>query len=160
MNQTFLERIIHQFSIDVYGIHGSEHWIRVYENGYRLAQLTGADVNVMMWFALLHDCRRVSNSEDQGHGQRAAEYARKHKREIDLDENQFSLLVQALSCHTRGCDYRADITVQTCLDADRLDIVRTGCIVDPAQLFTEAAKDEAIKNLRRSRRYRFSDTIK
>jgi uncharacterized protein len=151
MNHSFLEKIIHQFSLDVHGIHGPEHWIRVYENGYRLAQLTGPDVNVIMWFFLLHDCRRVTKSEDLGPGQRAADYARKHKREIDLDENEFSLLVQALSCHTRGCDYRADITVQTCLDADRLDIVRTGCMVDPAQLYAEAAKDEAIRNRRKSR---------
>jgi uncharacterized protein len=78
------------------------------------------------------------------HGERAAAWARKHRKEIDLEDAQFALLVEALACHNRGCDPRADITVQTCLDADRLDIGPTGAIVDAAHLYTEAAKTEAM----------------
>ena len=145
LNVNFLERVIHQFALDADGIHGPEHWIRVYENGYRLAPVTGANAQVVMWFSVLHDCQRVNNSQDIDHGPRAAQYARKHWKEIDLDGTAFGLLVEAIACHTRGCGPEADVTVQTCLDADRLDIGRTGYAVDPSYLYTEAAKLEARK---------------
>jgi uncharacterized protein len=144
MDRKFLEKVIRQFSLDIHGIHGAEHWIRVHENGFRLAQSTGANTEVILWFALLHDSQRVTNMEDMGHGERAAAWARKHRRDIELDDAQFGLLVEALACHNRGCDPRADITVQTCLDADRLDIGRTGAIVSAAYLYTEAAKRETM----------------
>jgi uncharacterized protein len=153
LTKEFLERIVQQFALNIDGIHGAEHWIRVYENGYRLSRATGANVNVVMWFSVLHDCQRVSNAGDLQHGPRAAAYARRHRKEIDLSEEEFELLVEAITCHTTGCDATADVTVQTCLDADRLDIGRTGCIVDQAWLYTEAAKNETMrsKKARRSR---------
>ena len=150
MNEKLLKEVVHQFSLNPRGIHGIEHWIRVYENGHRLAQETGANIRVLAYFAVLHDCQRVSNAGDRDHGLRAARYARKHRRDIDLSDKEFDLLVEAVSLHTRGCRPEADITVQTCLDADRLDIARTGCIVDQAHLYTEAAISETSrsKNLR------------
>jgi uncharacterized protein len=145
LNSELLEKTIHQFTLNIDGIHGAEHWIRVYENGFKLSQMTGANANIVMYFAILHDSQRVSNSEDSQHGPRAAIYAKRHRREIDLDNNEFELLIEAISSHTRGCRTDADISVQTCLDADRLDITRTGCMVNAACLYTEAAKDEAIR---------------
>jgi uncharacterized protein len=35
----------------------------------------------------------------------------------------------------------ADITIQTCWDADRLDLGRVGIVPDPARLCTVAARD-------------------
>ena len=139
-----LPKIGRQFCLDVNGIHGAEHWIRVYENGHRLAAVTGANVNVVLWFAILHDSCRVNNWSDRDHGPRAAAFAQRNRKDIDLSDEEFKLLVKALSCHTRGCLPTADITVQTCLDADRLDIGRTGARPMASFLNTDAAKDEVL----------------
>jgi hypothetical protein len=48
ISRDLLRKIVDQFGLDIHGIHGTAHWIRVYENGYRLAQSTGANVNVLM----------------------------------------------------------------------------------------------------------------
>ena len=138
-------RIVQQFRPELGGIHGVGHWLRVYSNGVRLAELTGADRGVVKWFALLHDsCRRVDGS-DREHGPRAAAFAREHRAEIDLDDAAFGLLESAIACHTSGCSPTADITVRTCLDADRLDIGRVGLRVNPRLLYTDAARAEALK---------------
>jgi len=138
-----VSRVVQLFGPELNGIHGVDHWLRVYSNGMRLAELTGADRRVIRWFALLHDsCRRVDGS-DREHGPRAAAFAREHREEIDLDDAAFDLLESAIACHTIGCSPTADITVRTCLDADRLDIGRVGLRVNPRLLYTDEARAEA-----------------
>jgi len=142
-DRQFLEMVVKQFSLSTHCTHGVDHWIRVHKNGFRLADKNGANKKVIQYFAFLHDCRRLNNGSDYSHGPRAADYARKHRDKINLNDEEFKLLTEALSKHTVGCDHKADITIRTCIDADRLDIGRVGCIVDPARLYTKAAIDEA-----------------
>lgn len=139
----FLSRIVGQFRLDIDGSHGVDHWLRVLENGRRLALSTGADEAVVRWFALLHDCRRHSNGSDPEHGPRAAGFAWENRRELALDEERLDMLVRAISCHTTGCSSLLDATILTCLDADRLDLARVGITPAPDLLFTEAARSEA-----------------
>lgn len=136
-------KTVQLFRPELDGIHGVDHWLRVYANGVRLAELTGADRGVIKWFALLHDSRRQFDGSDREHGPRAAAFALEHRAEIDLDDAAFDLLESAMACHTIGCSPTADITVRTCLDADRLDIGRVGLRVNPRLLFTDAARAEA-----------------
>lgn len=143
LNREFLDKTIKQFPLSINGTHGLGHWQRVLVNGLKLARTTGADTSVVIWFAYLHDCRRLSDMGDVGHGPRAAVFARTHKNELGLNEAQLKILLEAISCHTKGCGFGADITVQTCLDADRLDIKRIGARVDPNQLYTEVAREIA-----------------
>ena len=42
--------------------HGIEHWFRVLINGRLIAAQTGADVEVIEHFALLHDVKRYDES--------------------------------------------------------------------------------------------------
>jgi uncharacterized protein len=139
----FLSRIVGQFRLDLAGSHGVDHWLRVLENGRRLAMSTGADEGVVRWFALLHDCCRHSNGSDPEHGPRAAGFAWENRRELDLDQEKFDMLVRAISCHTTGCSSMLEATILTCLDADRLDLERVGIRPAPDLLFTEAARSEA-----------------
>jgi uncharacterized protein len=139
-----LEQILASYKLPVSGTHGILHWGRVFENGRRLSPITGAVDRVVDLFAVLHDSQRRSEGSDRGHGPRAAAYAKTLRSEIDLSDREFELLVQACDCHTRGATNGADITVQTCLDADRLDIPRVGMRVNTNLLFTSAAKDPSI----------------
>lgn len=129
-----------RLAIDLKGIHGIRHWTRVRENGHRLARQTGADKVVIELFASLHDCCRESDRFDPGHGERAAEFADSLRGTlIHLSDESFALLYEAIRDHEKGFT-RADVTVMTCWDADRLDLGRVRKRPDPKYLCTEAAK--------------------
>jgi uncharacterized protein len=126
------------------GSHGLTHWARVLENGLRLAPATGANVTVVALFAIFHDARRRSDSRDPGHGERGAQCATELRAEwLDLSDAEMDLLYEACARHTDGW-LEADVTVQTCWDADRLDLPRAGVQVRPERLCTAAAREPAV----------------
>jgi uncharacterized protein len=130
-----------EFRLEWQGIHGAAHWARVRRTGLQLARLTGANSRVVEYFAFLHDVCREDDGHDPWHGPRAARFARTiSARHIDLDEDEFALLIAAMEGHTSGRDHD-DVTVCTCWDADRLDLARVGITPDPARLCTDAACD-------------------
>jgi uncharacterized protein len=139
-----VELLRSEFALSWQGLHGLAHWERVRQNGLRLARITGADVHVVEFFALLHDCKRISDRFDPGHGARAADYATALRGSwILLPDEDFELLAHACRYHTDGWT-QADVTVQTCWDADRLDLGRIGIRPDPAFLCTAAARDPSV----------------
>ena len=130
-----------QLPIDWRGLHGLNHWARVYENGRLLAETTGADPQVVALFALFHDSRRFNEHNDPDHGPRGAKLAEQMRGvSFQLADQPFALLLTACRLHTEAQTH-ADVTVQTCFDADRLDLARVGKTVDPLLLCTEAARN-------------------
>jgi uncharacterized protein len=112
----------------------------VLENGLRLAEETGADIAVVQLFAVLHDSQRQNEGSDPNHGPRAAEFALTLRGGlIELPDREFRLLQHACAGHTHERTH-SNITIQTCWDADRLDLGRVGITPDPFYLCTEAAK--------------------
>jgi uncharacterized protein len=135
-----LRAILDEYTLPWDGDHGVSHWGRVLENGLRLAGETGADVGVVALFAVLHDSRRVNEWTDPGHGPRAAEFARSLRgRLFELPDREFRLLHRACAGHTDEHTH-PDATIQTCWDADRLDLGRVGVTPHPSRLCTEVAK--------------------
>ncbi len=125
-------------------IHGIAHWDRVWEFGQSIGWAEDADLEVVQYFAYLHDCQRWDDGKDLEHGPRAARFTREVRELIDLSADQFHLLVRAISGHTfamPGSRAGEDPTLATCWDADRLDIGRVGIHVDPKYLFTDMAKE-------------------
>jgi uncharacterized protein len=111
------------------------------ENGRLLSQVTGANLRVVELFSVFHDSQRVNEGFDSGHGCRGAEFARELRGvEYELSDEEFSLLIYACEFHTEG-HLGGDITVQTCWDADRLDLGRVGIIPRADKLCTDGAKD-------------------
>jgi uncharacterized protein len=130
-----------QFALDWYGIHGIQHWERVRDNGLRLARTTGANPTVVELFAFLHDSRRLDDCEDPSHGARAAVYLQTlRRRYFEVSDEELEMLVHACRYHSDGL-VEGDVTVQTCWDADRLDLGRVGVCPDPRYLCTPAARD-------------------
>lgn len=135
-----LQAILRGYALDLEGIHGVAHWARVMENGLRLASETGADVEVVRLFALLHDSRRMNDGSDPDHGPRAAEFARTLRGDaFELASSQFKKLYEACEGHTGGRTH-PDVTVRTCWDSDRLDLGRIGIRPRPRLLCTEVAR--------------------
>lgn len=133
-------------SLDWQGIHGIAHWLRVRDNGLRLAAANGADPVVVELFALIHDIKRLNDGRDPGHGRRAADFARAlHGTIIQLEDDRFEQLAYACAHHTEGL-VEAPLTIGTCWDADRLDLGRVGILPDPKRLCTSEARDPEILN--------------
>ena len=142
--QELVEMVQDGFALHLDGIHGVSHWARVRANGVRLAQETGANPEVVALFALLHDSKRLNDGRDPEHGARAAQFAASLRGSLlTLPETEFELLRFACEYHTAGLT-EADITVQTCWDADRLDLGRIGIRPDPRYLCTPVARDSTL----------------
>jgi len=131
--------ILEDYALPRAGTHGVSHWARVLENGLRLAQATGANIEVVQLFAIFHDSRRVNEGIDFGHGWRGAQLATQLRgRLFDLADEEFKLLYEACEGHTDGLT-DGDITVQTCWDSDRLDLGRVSIYPEAHLLCTPAA---------------------
>ena len=138
--------ILEDYALPADGTHGVAHWARVLENGLRLAQVTGANVEIVQLFAILHDSRRVNEGTDDGHGRRGADLATQLRHDcFDLSDGHFNLLYDACANHTDGL-MDGDITIRTCWDADRLDLGRVGISPEPKRLCTKAARSPDILN--------------
>ena len=143
ISQELMALIEQGFALHLNGIHGKAHWARVRNNGLRLAEQTGADPKVVELFAFLHDSKRMNDGHDPKHGARAAQWAESLRGSLlDLPDSEFELLRFACERHTDGLT-EADVTIQTCWDADRLDLGRIGNRPDPRRLCTPAAKESA-----------------
>jgi len=158
ISRDLIEAIRDGYALNWRGIHGAAHWARVRQNGLRLATLTGARVEVVELFAFLHDSKRLNDMIDPGHGRRAAEFVKSLQGSlITLSDADVALLAYACEYHTDGL-IEADVTVQTCWDADRLDLGRAGIRPRARYLCTPAAKDPAMiewalqRSLRKSRK--------
>jgi uncharacterized protein len=135
-----LHAVLEEYVLPWGGYHGVAHWARVLENGLRLATETGANIEVVQLFAVLHDSQRVNEGGDPDHGPRAAVYAKELRGLMfDLPDDEFRLLHRACAGHTHERTH-PDVTIQTCWDADRLDLSRVGITPHPSRLCTAAAK--------------------
>lgn len=135
-----VQRIVEEYSLPLYGCHGIIHWARVLDIGLRLSDDNGADVDVVMLFALFHDSKREDEGDDPDHGNRGAEFARELRGELfDLSDSQFDLLHKACCWHTHR-RLHENVTIQTCWDSDRLDLGRVAVYPDRYFLNTHEAK--------------------
>jgi uncharacterized protein len=138
-----LAEIREQFRINWDGIHGITHWARVYDIGMRLAEQIGANKNVVQLFSVFHDSRRHNENLDPKHGARGAELATQLRdRHFPLlSAADFELLHQACCLHTKASTH-SNVTVQTCFDADRLDLGRVGIVPKAKYLCTNFARSK------------------
>ena len=141
--RSLLEHLRGQLAVDWWGHHGIAHWARVRANGLMLARDTGANRHVVELFAFFHDARRINEYDDEDHGARGGELAKRLRgRYFDATDDEMDLLAYACTHHSDGMT-QADPTVLTCWDADRLDLGRVGITPNPKYLGTKAARTEA-----------------
>lgn len=125
--------------------HGQEHWFQVEQNALHLAASTGVDRTVLRLFAILHDTSREDDSFDPDHGRRAAALLPDlNHRLFHLSEQQLLLLQTAVAGHADGlCS--DDLTIGTCWDADRMDLIRFGITPAEELMSTPAGKQIALQ---------------
>ena len=150
-SRELISSILVRYSLPWTGTHGVPHWARVLENGRRLSKMTGAKIHVVELFAVFHDSRRINEETDDGHGRRGAQLAKELRGIVyELEAEDFGLLTQACDLHTEGY-LGGDITLQTCWDADRLDLWRVHIVPDASILCTSAAKNDTLLEWARKR---------
>ncbi len=142
--RAILTAIRDQYALAWNGLHGISHWARVFENGMSIARKNGAAKDVLLLFALFHDACRINDGIDPGHGARGAKLAAAYRGlHFDIPDRKFELLYRACADHTKGL-VEGDITLQTCWDADRLDLARAGILPSPDRMCTQEAKDPEV----------------
>ena len=140
VTKAFVEHYCEAYQMDHNGYHGFDHWMRVLYNGRLLAGMENANIRVVELFCLLHDTQRHNEYRGPSHGRRAARYARSLRgAQFDISDEEMNLLTEALKYHSDGYT-EANITVQVCWDADRLDLGRVGIKPAPHRLCTASAK--------------------
>jgi uncharacterized protein len=136
-----MNMIVKQSGLSRDGHHSLDHWVRVLVNGRKLAEETGANIKVVELFSAFHDARRINEGYDPKHGIRGAQFAVEMRGEwFEATDQEIELLVYACEQHSNGLT-EADITVQTCWDADRLDLGRVGTTPKSEYLCTDAGKN-------------------
>lgn len=138
-----IREILKGYQLPPSGLHGIPHWGRVLGNGQKMAKRNGADLAVVEYFSVFHDCRRVNDMVDPGHGQRGADLAAELRPKLGLTDSQLEELHYACANHTRGW-VEGSLTVRTCWDADRLDLLRVGVRPEKSLLCTEAGRKNAL----------------
>ena len=134
-----IAKIKSEFKLDWQGVHGANHWARVLNHGKNIGQIRKADLLVVELFGFLHDSCRHNDERDPKHGERAAEFAHGiHGNFYRLKPKQLDALCYAMTHHSGG-EVSMDATIQTCWDADRLDLGRVGIFPSPKYLSQEAA---------------------
>ena len=130
-------------------IHGLSHWRQVESNGILLASKTRANIDVVRLFAIFHDCKRIDDAYDASHGGRGAEFAKEcyRKKLFEISESDFDLLYHACCNHTtEHCC--GNPTIDTCYDADRLDLGRVGFVLNPQKMATDVGAMIAKQSLK------------
>ena len=144
MRKELLNLIINQFRLDINSEHGLSHWQRVERIGDYLAKHTKVDLKIINLFAYFHDSKRESEGRDPKHGLRAVSFIKElySKNVLNISQNQLSQLTFACKHHNNPSIKSDDVAIQTCWDADRLDLWRVGTIPSPFFLNTDIAKQE------------------
>ena len=135
-----LDFVLAQLQINKEGIHGTSHWARVRHHGITVGKERDADLLVIELFAFLHDSQRENEWHDPLHGTRAADFAASlNSVYFDLNSSQLDKLCYAMTLHSDG-HVHTDATIQSCWDADRLDLGRADIYPSDKFLSSEAAK--------------------
>ena len=135
-----LQKIKNDTDIWLSPIHGLNHWDNVLEQALMIGETNGADLKVIEYFAYLHDSCRLNENRDPLHGPRAAAYAKKNRSIFDINDQQFLILLRAVSGHTHARPSGKagkNPTLGACWDGDRLDLPRIGITPNPKLLFTD-----------------------
>lgn len=140
------EHVLNAFDEDACGTyHGPAHWERVCQHGHAIARSMGVDPLIAHIFAWVHDSQREDDGYDLTHGPRAAQFIEDHRSDLFgfLSDAQVSLLSRACHLHSDG-ETQADPLIQSCWDADRLDLGRVEIEPKPKYLCTDYAKDRFV----------------
>ncbi|MDX2470608.1 MAG: hypothetical protein QNL04_08530 [SAR324 cluster bacterium] len=136
--------VLQNYALHKDGTHGLNHWLRVMYFGVKIAQQRSINMNFVILFALIHDSQRQEGWEDEEHGLRAAESLTNFPWLQDyITHEELEKLFFAIMFHNKGITSK-DQLIQTCWDADRLDLPRVGISLDPEYFSQDTWSDQKL----------------
>jgi uncharacterized protein len=128
MDRERIEQAAHSFFTQGRGSHGWDHTLRVVRLAERIGQAEGADPDIVVAAALLHDIGRVAEDASDGricHALHGATLAEPIVRNLDhLSGDQQENVLHCIRSHRfRGRDEPATIEAKVIFDADKLDAI-------------------------------------
>lgn len=147
-----LIKLYNHFRLDINGVHGYNHWVRVVQNGIEISKEMGTSRKQAIIFGFFHDIERYNDDEDPEHGARGADFMLSLKSEINLTEKELESVFLGCEGHNFRKNIK-DLEIGACWDADRLDLYRSEIIPDPAYLNSTYTKrkDSIEKAMKRSK---------
>jgi uncharacterized protein len=110
-------------------VHGFDHILRVYKMAERLAQAEGADIEIVLAAALLHDVDSSQLSDDgsqrHSHQHAAADFARRILQAEGWSEERIQAVEHCIQAHRFRDDIEQPETLEAkvLFDADKLDAI-------------------------------------
>lgn len=153
------DHVLGKFDQQLLGeFHGPDHWARVCVHGHAVARSLAVDPLIAHIFAWVHDSQREDEGIDPEHGLRAANFVADQRSALFsfLDDGQVEQLKHACRLHSDGMT-EAEAVVQSCWDADRLDLWRVGIEPHPTRLCTPYAKQRQV--IEAAQDFLFADEI-
>jgi uncharacterized protein len=102
------------------GSHGIEHTRRVYQICFLLGERLGADLEVLLPAAILHDigrCREVTS-----HAEESVRLSEKVLGELGFEEQRIKRIIEAIRAHSFGGDQKpGSLEAEILSDSDKLD---------------------------------------
>jgi uncharacterized protein len=122
-----VENVAREFFSDASGSHDWDHTMRVYRLGLRIAEIEGADLDVVRVAALLHDIGRAQQDASNGkvcHAGQGARMAREIIHDLPLAVDQKENIVHCIRTHRFRGNHRPEtIEARALFDADKLDSI-------------------------------------
>lgn len=124
--KNILKEILNEYQLDLLnGMNGLNHWSRIIENAFLLSEYNKANKKVLVAFAFFHKIKRNNEEQDTNEGYKGAQLLRYYENELGLNEEEFD---QAYFACVNFNEFKThdNLTIATCWDAERLDLMRTG----------------------------------
>ncbi len=159
-----IKKIAEKMFVAAKGSHSWEHTLRVFRLCQRVGKMEGADMEVVLTAACLHDIGRCYQDASNGricHAEKGAELAAPLIEPLDLSKEQKENILHCIRSHRfRGQALPRTIEAQVLFDADKLDAIGAVGIARAFQFAGEvgARLHNSRSNIEGTRPYSEEDT--
>ncbi len=119
--------VAHQWYPEFDAVHGFDHIERVYHLCEQIGKAEGADLEIVLTAALLHDCQGSApdGAERPNHHLASAEFAEKVLQAEGWDTERICAVQHCIRAHRfrRNGDEPATLEAKVLFDADKLDVI-------------------------------------
>lgn len=136
-----MKKILINFRLDFYGVHGFPHWCRIIDNGLYLSKFYDIDMDIIISFVFFHDIERVFDEYDYQHGVRGGKFFMENKSLLSITDKQAAIIFEA-SCGHTDIHHSDNLNIVACWDSDRHDLMRVG--IQPQSPFLNLKKSKEI----------------
>lgn len=139
-------KVYDEFYLKKSEVHGLAHWSRVYTYGRALSIIHNVDLEIISYFSIFHDCKRLIENDEPLHGFNAARFFKTLDSIIHIKNEHKEIIYEACKIHNDGSVSKIK-EISVCLDADRLDLSRVNIHPLEKYLYFNESKSQENRSL-------------